>query len=192
MICKDGSGKKEVGRVYFPRESILDWYPLSVSYEYRFDTANEKYFLAPTEYSHPKRYGITKKKRNKATEEASFTAPDFYVEEVRQDNKKVLEIAKERGFPELFEEGVTLKQVVDLHKDLTEDIDIPIKSDIIDRAYENMEEEQWLKFFKSDEEIKDVILYQYATEEELKKLYESGSLRVLLNLIRKGVYANGI
>jgi len=192
MLCSDSTGKHEIGRVTFPRETLLDWYPLSVNYEYRLDTMKGMYFLAPREYSHPKKYGISKKKRNTATEQASFTPPKFFVQEVYEDNQEVLKRAEERGFPKLYEEGTTLAQIEALHKDLTYDVDVPIKTAIIDRAYENMKEEEWLKFFKSEEENKDVILYNYATKEELQQLCETGSLRILLNLLRKGVHANDI
>lgn len=192
LTCKDGKSKEDIITIPFYRDNILDWYPLYVNYEYKYDQVTREFFLAPSEYSHPNKYGITKRRRNSSAGGVSFTSDRLYVPEVRAENINILEEADKRGFPTIWDTDTTLEDISRLHIELTDEIDKPIKENITQRAYENMNEEDWLKYFRAEEEVKDTMLYKYATDEELEKLYLSGSLRVLLNLLRKGVYANGI
>lgn len=192
LTCKDSKGQNDVITIPFELDTLLDWYPLSVNYEYRYDQATGEFFLAPSEYSHPNKYGITKRRRNSSVGGASFKPDWMFVPEVYEENMKVVLQGNDRDFPIFGDEDTTLTDVEDLHSKLTEDVDAPIKEAIIQRAFENMAEDEWIKYYRVDEEVQDTILYKYATDEEVEKLYESGSLRVYLNLMRKMVYANGV
>lgn len=190
LSCKEQTGNAHAVTAKFDIETVFDWYPLCVSYEVRFDEREELFFISPRDYNHPRKYGITQRRKERATEIASYDMDNFYMEEVKKDNEKVISLAKAIGLP-MLEDKPVLQAIEKGHERITELYDDPITERMITRAYENMSEKEWKKFIVGNEEAKSVIVHTYAKKEEQDLLRESGYLRTYLNLLRKGAVGNG-
>ena len=190
LTCKEQTGNVHAITAKFDIETVFDWYPLCVSYEVRYDVREELFFISPRDYDHPRKYGITQRRREKATEIASFDIENFYMEEVKKDNEKVISLAKAIGLP-MMGDKPGLRAIKKGHERITELYDDPITERMITRSYENMSEKEWKKFIIGDEEAKSIIIHTYATKKEKNLLRESGHLRTYLNLLRKGAARDG-
>lgn len=190
LSCKEQTGNVHAITVKFDIEKVFDWYPLCVSYEVRFDEREDLFFISPRDYDHPRKYGITQRRRERATEVASFDIENFYMEDVKKENEKVIRMAKAIGLP-MLEDKPGLSAIKEGHERITELYDDPITERMVTRAYENMTEKEWKKFIIGDEEAKSVIVHTFATQKELDLLRESGHLRAYLNLLRKGAVRDG-
>lgn len=190
LTCKEQTGNVYAITAKFDIETVFDWYPLCVSYEVRFDEREELFFISPRDYDHPRKYGITQRRREKATEIASFDMDNFYMEEVKKENEKVISLAKAIGLP-MLEDNPGLRAIKKGHERITELYDDPITERMVSRAYENMSEKEWKKFIIGDEEAKSIMVHTYATKKEQNLLRESGHLRAYLNLLRKGAVRDG-
>lgn len=190
LTCKDHTGNKNIITVKFDIDTVFDWYPLSVSYEVRYDERCELFFIAPRDYEHPNKYGINQRRREKATKVASFPKDNFFIEAVKWDNGKIIDTAKAIGLPTL-EDKPGRRTIMEGHGRISELYDNPINESMLSRAYENMTEKQWKKFLNGDDEAKSIIVHKFSTVEERIKLKESGYLRTYLNFLRKGAVSGG-
>lgn len=176
------SDVEEVRAMTLPIDKLLYWYPLNMNYTYKF--ANSKHIMYLVKDPTYKGKPIYETKLLKYAEELPLKDGVPFNESVFNRNTKVVEFAMKKeilsiyGNPNLstIEEGVicTIKYMKDFRKELQ-------KRFILDEAREIDESLD----VTSDKEDLDIILYSYATEEEMKDLNMMGEVYTLLNLMRR-------
>lgn len=185
LDCQTSTYAKKT--VSFPSDTIKDWYPLEVNYEYKFNPISNRLYLAPLEAKQGSWiYGITSTHGRVNSKVASFDMDTWYCKEVAEDNQRVFKTASQIGLKTL-EDDYTLKDVKENYKLMKTLIDTYIKPVIIHRMEKEASTEEIIAYRKMKYEDKDEFLYLFSTEYEKEKLALLGKCYIMTNFMRKRV-----
>lgn len=170
----------------FPTHTLVDWYPLDINYEYRYNPENNRMYLIPLEKKEASwEYGITTTKNRVCSEVASFEVETWFNKEVSEKNHR--DVAKGKnlgivGHDEDYDSG----DVNENTRILVEEVEKAVINRIEDKMLRETSRGEFDTYRRMEFEQKDKVLYQYAEEEDLELLQFYGRMRIMTNLMRQG------
>lgn len=176
------SDVEEVKELILPLDKLLYWYPLNMNYTYKFANSKQIMYLVkdPTYKGEP----LYETKLLKYAEELPLKHGVPFNESVFVRNAKVLEFAMKRdilgvyGNPDLQTVEESIICTINYMKEFRQVLQ---KRFILDETRDTDEAVS----VTSDKEDLDLILYSYATEDEMRDLNMMGEVYTLLNLMRR-------
>ncbi len=167
----------------FPIDSLLEWYPLDSRYTIGYAQKRNHIYVTPTRnikdtfYS----YGIRHKVGRAQSKKVSCTTYLLYIDEVYQDNKKVIDFCKKNSI-------ITLGTICN-REELNESfsrvmllLDSRTTTIVLRYLADNPEVE--LKASTADK-VEEQALLLYSTEEDNKYFNMLGKVLTMLHLVRK-------
>lgn len=185
-----GTLKVRVGNVKEYKEfegldltKIYQWYPMNISYVYRFQEPRDRLYLYPvknppltTDYN----YEYRTRRKPKGTVIADIN-PTMACMNVMKDNMELCMQADELGLPHLLTANYTHEQSKKGILDTLGMLD-----SVKDALEKRLEKEEDLSNYRQlSLQEQDNVLYLYATETELNQMKQIGKLYTMLNLMRK-------
>lgn len=168
----------------FKNNTLKYWYPLNINYVYKYSLSRDDLYLTPVDsYIYAYDYGIETKNRSKAKgSRFDPNTDEWYNETVANDNKYIMDRAKELGIVTLddidtcnyFDIGKSFQTISDTNQIL--------RDKLTDRALEHADT---TSFLHADKEEQDIFMYNFITDEEQKHLITLGKMYNMLVLIRK-------
>lgn len=176
------SDVEEVKVLTLPLDKLLYWYPLNMNYTYKFANSKQIMYLVkdPTYKGEP----LYETKLLKYAEELPLRDGIPFNESVYERNNQVMAFAVKSGILDIYghlnvgtiEDSilVTINYMKDFRKVLQNRFILDENRGMDDAVS-----------VTSDKEDLDIILYSYATEEEMTDLNMMGEVYTFLNLIRR-------
>lgn len=176
------SDVEEVKELILPLDKLLYWYPLNMNYTYKFANSKQIMYLVkdPTYKGEP----LYETKLLKFAEELPLRDGIPFNESVYERNNQVMAFAVKSNILDMYghlntdtlEESVicTINYMKEFRQVLQ-------KRFILDETRDTDEAVS----VTSDKEDLDLILYSYATEDEMRDLNMMGEVYTLLNLLRR-------
>lgn len=193
------SNRGKLQHLEYPLESLFDWYPCCQRYDYKMSESRKKLYLVPVDArKNGKRYFADVEKSRVDSDSGVVYLPKWCNKEVKQENKKLFEFAKNYGIITPDQE-YTLEQVKD---------SITRILDILDMLYsfeynrlrehytvlaENGElvgeaKKAYDQFILADREDKASFVLEACKSTNIDDLYERfGEVYVMLQVMRKVV-----
>lgn len=170
----------------FNSETLVDWYPLDINYEYRYSEKADLMYLVPLERSKEEwKYGIGATTGRAKSEVASFKLDTWFNKEVQESNRLDMELGKRFGLITL-NDPYTKQSVKDNIKILNEEIELAVLDSIENKMIDKMTRKEYDDYRRMTEENRDGIRLQYASERDLEMLEFFGKMRTMTNLMRQG------
>lgn len=170
----------------FPTDSMIDWYPLDINYEYRYNPSNHRLYLIPLEKHGEWGYGITSQANRVDSKVASFKVDEWYCKEVSEANHKIIEQAKQLGLKTL-NDTYTTRDIARNLSILDTDVEQVLLNKIERQMIDNISREAFGKHRKLPSEQRDVAMFAHATKQDLELFQLFGKLRVMTRLMQNGV-----
>lgn len=169
----------------FPVETLMQWYPLDLNYEYRYNPKTDRLYLIMTEkeLTYPS-YGVTDTIGRVTSKKSSFRFDDWTCPEVWEENNQVLVSALMDGLTLIIADYT--KEDIKSNKILIAELEARLRNKLDTRLKESMTtKEQHKAYAKMDWEAKDIALFKVATEEELSTYRLYGKYHVMCELMRR-------
>lgn len=184
LSCQTSS--HQTTELIFNADSILDWYPLDINYEYRFNPKLNKLYLVMAEKDLPNpSYGVDTLQGRVTSNIGSFNIDEhWYCPEVREDNMNVMLAGFDLGLV-MMDTPFDREDLADNRRVLAE-LENDLRQTLDDRLRAKMvTTEQRKAYVQMDWETKDIALFKMATKEELDNYLLYGKLHVLCELMRR-------
>lgn len=184
-ITLRGADNKEPVLV-FPLETLVNWYPFDVNYEYRFSNKRNKLYIALVDESvQTPSYGISTNKDRVKSEHASFELPEWYNAVIAEENMKTVELAKKLGI-KTPEEDFTKEDVQNGFELLGRSINI-LTNIVTERFLSCSSEEAIKDYHRAKTEDKSLMSLAFCNDDDDKLFLDLGKVHSMLNIMRKEV-----
>lgn len=176
------SDVEEVKELTLPLDKLLYWYPLNMNYTYKFANSKQIMYLVkdPTYKGEP----LYETKLLKYAEELPLRDGIPFNESVYERNNQVMAFAVKSNILDMYGHlnADTLEEsVICTINYMKEFRQVLQKRFILDETRDTDESVS----VTNDKEDLDLILYSYATEDEMRDLNMMGEVYTLLNLMRR-------
>lgn len=177
-------GYRDIEEFNFPLDTLKDWYPLNVNYEYKYSMDRKDLYLTLSDtYATYYDYGVETKNRAKAPGNRFCPSEGWYNPSVKEDNERISNLAEEWEVVNFYtpEEEVTWLAIEDSYETLLDEYE-DIKEVLYKRASKYVD---GIALDHEEEEEQDRYIYMFATEEELNKLHDIGKMYVMVGLLKR-------
>lgn len=175
--------------VEFPADSIQDWYPFDLNYTYRYSATNKRFFLVLLELeAETKRYNVHSNRDRSISNTAVFRPTDWYCPEVKIENAKVIQYAKDLGL-KTIEDDLTYSQVcatIRILGDKEQELFRNLENDVFDRLKSEPSYDKLLStFLKMGNEDRYSFILNKISQEDKEKLKAFGQMYCMYGIMRK-------
>lgn len=171
-------------------DKVHQWYPMNISYVYRFQEPRDRLYLYPvknppliTDYDYE--YRTRRKPKDTVIEDVN---PDMACMSVMKDNMELITQADALGLPHLLKADYTEEESKQGVKEVLK------MQDTVREALENRlaKDKDLSEYRKMSLQDQDSMVYSYATDEEQSQMKQVGKLYTMLNLMRKIARERGV
>lgn len=182
MSVRTSSYKEK--KFIFKPETLKNWYPLNVNYEWRYSEVKDLMYLIMSEpkLTHTDYYIDSNVGRVESTH-GTFSPESWHCDVVKMDNEKIIELAKGIGMCAF--DTINTKQQLDENKQILSKYEMSHLNPIRRSAVENLSKEDQYKYYMMDFENKDSFALAHINEDQQKHLIEIGKLYVMQGIMLK-------
>lgn len=175
--------------IEFPADSIQDWYPFDLNYTYRYSVPHKRFFLVLLELeAETKRYNVHSNRDRSISNTAVFRPTDWYCPEVKIENAKVIQYAKDLGL-KTIEDDLTYSQVcatIRILGDKEQELFRNLEDDVFDRLKSEPSYDKLLStFLKMGNEDRYSFILNKISQEDKEKLKAFGQMYCMYGIMRK-------
>lgn len=171
----------------FDIDTLADWYPLNLNYEYRYSTRKEDMYLVSTDSKGVNNsYQIKEKKtKSEANNREAITCINWNNDLVKERNREVMAFAKGLGIT-TFQDEWNNRDIADSFVIVSDCLD-NLKRTIGARFKEFHKKDEVQGYVNGGLEEKEIIMFNYINEDEQEIYFKLGEIYTMLNLMKKGV-----